>query len=162
MTSSSIRVSPPPVRRVQIKVRELGPHDGSSPSVRSVAFPPSAGTTQMWKPPICEVNAISFPSGDQSGSVGLSTPTVRITCAVPPETETFCNARRSLSFAAKQIQRPSGDQQGDDSSWGDFVNRRRSLPSELQTYKSVQPSLLRIMATLEPSGDGAGLMFDPP
>ena len=72
------------------------------------------------------------------------------------------SVRRSLSLAAKQIHLPSGDQQGEDSSWGDLVSRFRSLPSALQTYKSVQPSLLKIIATLLPSGETAGLMFDPP
>src|SRR5438067_173337 len=111
---------------------------------------------------VCEVNAIHLPSGDQSGSVGFGVPPVLITVASPPEAEIRRNARRSLSFEAKQIDWPSGDQQGEDSSCGDFVKRRRSLPSELQTYKSVQPSLLRIMATLLPSGETAGLMFEPP
>src|SRR4051812_27011837 len=38
---------PSPERRAQIKVRELGLQDGSSPSTSVVASPPSAGTTQI-------------------------------------------------------------------------------------------------------------------
>jgi len=123
----------------------------------------SAGTTQIWNPDrYCAVNAIHFPSGDQSGSVGLGMPLVPIRCGAPPEGDTLHNVRRSLSFAAKQIHCPSGDQQGEDSSCGDRVSRLRPLPSASETYKSVQPSLLRIMAILLPPGEAAGLMFDPP
>src|SRR4051812_40321413 len=83
-------------------------------------------------------------------------------CACPPDGEIFFSTRCSESLEAKQIHSLFGDQQGEDSSWGDLVSRTGSPPPLLRTYRSVQPSLLRIMATLLPSGDGAGLMFEPP
>ena len=58
-------------------VRELGAQDASSPATKGVTDPPPAGTAQSWKPPMFAVNIIVFPSGDQSGSVQLSAPSVR-------------------------------------------------------------------------------------
>ena len=66
----------PPPRRAKTTVREFGAQDGSSPLTSGVAVPPSAGTTQISKPPICAVKTIHFPSGDQSGSEGFDTPPV--------------------------------------------------------------------------------------
>src|SRR6185369_2272366 len=54
--------------------RELGAHDGSSPSTNGMASPPRpslAWTMQIWKERVWEVKAIHLPSGDQSGSVGF-------------------------------------------------------------------------------------------
>ena len=59
-------------------VREFGAQDGSSPLTSNVTVPPEAGTTQISKPPICAVNTIHFPSGDQSGSEGFKTPAVEM------------------------------------------------------------------------------------
>ncbi|OQC24220.1 MAG: hypothetical protein BWX68_02352 [Verrucomicrobia bacterium ADurb.Bin063] len=126
-------------------------------------MPPPAGTTQIWKPDrYCAVNAIHWPSGDQSGSVGLGIPLVPSGCIVPPAGEILHSVRRSLSLAAKQIHLPSGDQHGDDSSCAERVNRLGSPPLALPTYKSTQPSLLKIIATWLPPGEAAGLKFDPP
>src|SRR5688572_13904357 len=122
-TSSKERVYRPPPRRAYTTVRELGDQEGSSPSTNTVADPPVAGTTQTEKPPICAVNTIHFPSGDQSGSEGLETPEVAMRCAGPPDTGTLQSARRSLSiFVAKQIHWPSGDQHGEESSSRVLVN----------------------------------------
>src|ERR1041385_1478480 len=83
-TSSRDNVRRPPARCVNTSVREFGDHDGSSPATSVVASPPSAFTTQMEKSRPCDVNAIHFPSGDQSGSVGLLTPGVRMIWTAPP------------------------------------------------------------------------------
>src|SRR5882762_4227285 len=109
-------------------VRELGAHDGSSPSTSATASPPPALTTQIWNVRVCEVKAMYFPSGDQSGSEGLGSPEVLMRTPSPPPAGTLRKARRSPSFEPKQIQAPSGDQQGDDSSWGDLVSRRGAPP----------------------------------
>src|SRR5438093_256475 len=75
---TSIRARPrrPPWRRAKMTVREFGAQDGSSPLPSWITVPPCDGTTQSSKPGICAVKTIHLPSGDQSGSVGLSTPTV--------------------------------------------------------------------------------------
>src|SRR6185295_8190075 len=70
-TSSKDTRRPPPPRRAYPTVREFGAHDGSSPSTRTSAFPPAAGTTQMLNERPMDVNTICLPSGDQSGSVGF-------------------------------------------------------------------------------------------
>ena len=75
-------------QQTAITARELDAQVGSSPGVNTSASPPSAGTRQIWKSRISEVNTIHFPSGDQSGSVGLGAPVVRKRRAVPPEAET--------------------------------------------------------------------------
>ena len=69
------------------KARELGAHDGSSPSTNGIATPPVEGTIQIWNVPPCEVNAIQRPSGDQSGSAGLGAPLVLKRRGDPPEGE---------------------------------------------------------------------------
>ena len=62
---------------MKTSVREFGDHDGSSPAVKITGAPPSAGAMQMSNSPLnWQVNAIHFPSGDQSGSVGLGVPVV--------------------------------------------------------------------------------------
>src|SRR5213596_3240388 len=73
-TSSKERVRRLPERRTSTTVREFGAQDGSSPFTSTVAVPPVAGTTQISNPPICAVNTIHLPSGDQSGSQGFETP----------------------------------------------------------------------------------------
>jgi hypothetical protein len=66
-----------------------------------VASPPLGETTQISNPERnCDVNAISLPSGDQSGSVGLGNPLVAMTCESPPEAEILRSARLSETFAA--------------------------------------------------------------
>jgi hypothetical protein len=66
-----------------------------------VASPPPGETTQIANPERdWDVNAISLPSGDQSGSVGLGKPLVAMTCDSPPEGEIFRSARLSETFAA--------------------------------------------------------------
>src|SRR5215471_2610649 len=90
----------PPWRRVKTSVRELGAQLGSSPSTSTVAVPPPAGTTQIWKFRYIVVNAIHLPSGDQSGSVGLGVPPVLITWGVPPEADILESVRRSRSLPA--------------------------------------------------------------
>ena len=142
-------------------MREFGPQDASSPLTNTVAEPPDAGTTQRSNPPICAVNTIHFPSGDQSGSEGFETPAVEMRWTAPPDAGILHSERRSLIFVAKQIHCPSGDQQGEESSSRVLVNCFKPLPSALATHKSTAPPLLRIMATFDPSGDGAGLMFEP-
>src|SRR5260370_16967974 len=77
-TSSSDSTRLPPWRRVKITVREFDAQHGSSPLTRSIACPPCDGTTQISKPPICAVNTIHLPSGDQSASVGFTTPVVEM------------------------------------------------------------------------------------
>src|SRR5439155_10196732 len=74
---------------------------------------------------------------------------------------TLQSTRWSLIFVAKQIHLLSGDQQGEESSSRVLVNCLMPLPSRLATHRSTAPLLLKIIATFEPSGDGAGLMFDP-
>ena len=146
---------------MKISVREFGDHDGSSPATSTVGAPPSAGTTQMSNPPVCDVNAIHLPSGDQSGSVGFGAPGVGIRCIAPPPAGTFASTRRSAILVAKQIHWPSGDQHGDDSSSGVAVNCFKFEPSALQTHTSGLPLLLKIIATFEPSGETAALVFKP-
>src|SRR2546430_1638188 len=77
--SSSKETTPLPFARFRVNttVRELGAQDASSPATKGVTDPPPAGTAQSWKPPMFAVNMIVFPSGDQSGSVQLSAPSVR-------------------------------------------------------------------------------------
>ena len=77
-TSSKERVRRPPWRRAKTTVREFDAHDGSSPLTSTVAVPPDAGTTQRSNPPICAVNTIHLPSGDQSGSEGFEIPAVEM------------------------------------------------------------------------------------
>ena len=149
------------MRRVKISVREFGDHDGSSPATSTVGVPPFAGKTQMSNSPVCDVNAIHLPSGDQSGSVGFGAPEVEIRCIAPPPAGTFASVRRSAIFVAKQIHCPSGDQHGDDSSSGVAVNCFKFEPSVLQTQTSGLPPLLKIIATFVPSGDTAALVFKP-
>src|SRR5712671_457759 len=115
----------------------------------------------MSNPPICDVNAIHLPSGDQSGSVGLETPEVGIRTAAPPPAGTLASTRRSFIFVAKQIHCPSGDQHGEDSSSGVAVSCFRFVPSMLPTQTSGLPLLLRISAIRVPSGEIAALVFKP-
>jgi hypothetical protein len=75
---------PPLPRLTNTNVREFGDQLGSSPSTSGVADPPDDGTTQILKLPICAVNAIHFPSGDQSGSDGLEMPLVGMRSICPP------------------------------------------------------------------------------
>ena len=77
-TSSKERLRRLPWRCTNTTVREFGAHDGSSPLTSTVAVPPAAGTTQSSNPPICAVNTIHLPSGDQSGSEGFATPAVEM------------------------------------------------------------------------------------
>src|SRR5262249_3488418 len=132
-TSSKDKRRPPPVRRAYTTVRELGDHEGSSPSVSGIAVPPLAGTTQILKERPMDVNTICLPSGDQSGSVGLETPLVGMRTGAPPPAGTFQSERRSSFLPAKQIQWLSGDQQGEDSSSRVLVNCNKPLPSALHT-----------------------------
>src|SRR5580692_7308893 len=111
---------------------------------------PSAGITQMSNSPACDVKAIHFPSGDQSGSVGFGAPVVFKISTAPPSAETFARCRRSYFLVAKQIQRPSGDQVGEESSTP-VVTRRKPEPSALQTQMLSLPDLLKTIATREPS-----------
>src|SRR6266849_4954832 len=96
ITSSTDSDCREPVSRFNTSVREFGDHDGCCPGTSTVAVPPPAGTTQMLKSPICDVNAIHLPSGDQSGSVGLVTPEVGMRCTSPPPAGTFASTRRDL------------------------------------------------------------------
>src|SRR5688572_5624871 len=73
-----------PLLRVKMTVREFCAQEGSSPLAKTVAVPPSAGTVQMLKSPICDVKTIILPSGDQSGSLGLETPAVRSSVIIGP------------------------------------------------------------------------------
>src|SRR5882757_920554 len=144
-----------------MSVREFGDHAGSSPATRTTGVPPAAGTTQMLKSPICDVNAIHLPSGDQSGSVGLETPEVGIRCTAPPPAGTLASTRRAFILVAKQIHCPSGDQHGEDSSSGVEVNCLRFEPSMLPTQTSGLPLRLKISAIRLPSGEMAALLFNP-
>jgi hypothetical protein len=107
------------------------------------------------------VKTIALPSGDQSGSVALKAPTVRMRDMAPPFAGILYKAVRPLARETKQIQRPSGDQQGDDSASLVVVSRRRPVPSALAAQISGLPALLSTIATRRPSGDTAGLMFEP-
>jgi hypothetical protein len=107
------------------------------------------------------VNAIHFPSGDQSGSVGFNTPLVGMRWTAPPATDTLQSERRSAIFVAKQIHCPSGDQHGEDSSSGVCVNCFKCDPSVSLTHTSGLPFRLKIIATVEPSGEAAALVFNP-
>ena len=67
---------------MKTSVREFGAHDGFWPLTSTAGGAlPSAGITQMLKSPICDVNAIHLPSGDQSGSVGFGAPAVLLSVA---------------------------------------------------------------------------------
>src|SRR5262245_3973822 len=161
--NTSSKARRPASCRAKTSVREFGDQDGSSPATNFITSPPFAGITQMSKPPPhWEVKAIHCPSGDQSGSVGFETPEEGMRSTGPPEADTLHKARRSLVLLAKQIHLLSGDQHGADSSSLDRVRRLTLLPLASATYKSVQPSLLRIIATLVPAGAGAGLRSEPP
>jgi hypothetical protein len=84
-----------------MRVRELGDHEGFWPETKATGgTEPSAAITQMLKSPICDVNAIHLPSGDQSGSVGFSTPAVESRWGSPPPAGTLARARRPPNFAA--------------------------------------------------------------
>src|ERR1039458_6404015 len=100
-----------------MSVREFGAQDGFCPGTSATGLRlPSAAITQMLKSRICDVNAIHLPSGDQSGSVGFSTPDVGRRCTSPPPAGTLASTRRAFILAAKQIHSPLGDQQGEESS----------------------------------------------
>ena len=73
-------------RLVNTSVRELGAQEGSSPVASTSTFPPAGGTMQISNtpPPRMVVKTIALPSGDQSGSVALKTPMVRIRDIAPP------------------------------------------------------------------------------
>ena len=71
---------------MKITVCEFGAQDGCLAGRRGRG-PPPAGTVQMWKPPICAVNTMVLPSGDQSGSVTLLAPVVVSRAIAPPSTE---------------------------------------------------------------------------
>src|SRR5271156_2404496 len=114
------------------------------------AMLPSAGVTQMSNSPAWEVKAIHLPSGDQSGSLGLGAPLVFRYSTWPPPEGTLASRRRSDLLVAKQIQRPSGDQVGEESSTP-VVTRRNPEPSALQTQMLALPDLLKTMATCEPT-----------
>src|SRR5450759_1606819 len=77
-TSSKDKCASPLSCRTKTNVREFGDQEESLPSTSTVTVPPPAGTTQISKFPVCAVNAIHRPSGDQSGSEGLETPSVRM------------------------------------------------------------------------------------
>src|SRR5271170_6981231 len=144
-----------------MRVRELGDQDGFCPETSTVGeMLPSAGITQISNSPDCDVKAIHLPSGDQSGSVGFGAPVVFKSSTSPPSAETLARWRRSDFLVAKQIQRPSGDQVGEESSTP-VVTRRRPVPSQLQTQILALPDLLRTIATREPSGETAALVFRP-
>ena len=85
-TSSTDKTRFLPERLVNMSVRELDAQEGSSPAASTSAFPPAAGTMQISNtpPPRMVVKAIALPSGDQSGSVALKTPMVRIRDIAPP------------------------------------------------------------------------------
>ncbi len=83
-----------------MSVREFGDHEGSSPGASTVASLPSGVTVQIEKLPVCDVKAMNFPSGDQSGSVGLGMPAVGMRTGVPPDGRIFESERRSESFEA--------------------------------------------------------------
>lgn len=107
-----------------------------------------------------EVKAIHLPSGDQSGSVGLGAPAVFKYSTWPPPDGTLAKRRRSAFFVAKQIQFPSGDQAGEESSIP-VVTRRKPEPSAPQTQMFALPDLLKTMANREPSGETDALVFRP-
>jgi hypothetical protein len=86
-TSSKDRTRLFPTRRVKITVREFGAHEGSSPDTITSATPPFAGTVQRLKLPIWEVKMMVLPSGDQSGSLGFETPSVRRRAICEPSGE---------------------------------------------------------------------------
>ena len=107
------------------------------------------------------VKTIALPSGDQSGSVAFTTPIVRIRDMAPPLAGILYSLVLPLAREAKQIQRPSGDQQGEDSASLVVVSRRRPVPLALPTQMSGLPALLSTIARRRPSGETAGLMFEP-
>ena len=162
-TSSTDKTRFPRDRLVKMSVREFGAQEGSSPVASTSTFPPPGGTMQISNtpPPRCVVKTIARPSGDQSGSVALKAPMVRIRVIAPPLAGILCRAVRPLAREAKQIQRPSGDQQGEDSASLVVVSRRRPVPSALATQMSGLPALLSTIAKRRPSGDDAGLMLEP-
>ena len=162
-TSSTDKTRFPRERLVKMSEREFGAHEGSSPVARTSTFPPPGGTMQISNtpPPRMVVKTIALPSGDQSGSVTFEAPTVRIHDIAPPLAGILYSRARPLARDTKQIQRPSGDQQGDDSVSLVVVSRRRPEPSALAVQMSGLPALLRTIATRRPSGDTAGLMFEP-
>ena len=159
-TSSKDNTLPLLPRRAKTNVRELGAQLGSSPSTSGVAEPPPAGTTQISNPLICAVNAIHFPSGDQSGSVGFAIPLVGIRTISPPSDGTLYSPRRPVTFVAKQIHRPSGDHVGDDAS-PPLVSFFKFVPSASHTQISGLPDLPNTIAT-RPSRATAALLFMPP
>ena len=68
-----------------MRLRLLLAQEGSSPAHTSVGAPPATGTTQMLKNlPVCEVKAMSFPSGLHEGSEGLIAPVVEMRWGGPP------------------------------------------------------------------------------
>ncbi len=78
-------------------------------------------------------------------------------CTAPPPAGTLASTRRSCILVAKQIHCPSGDQHGEDSSSGENVNCLKSVPSALHTQTFGLPLRLKIIASLEPSGETAAL-----
>ena len=52
----------------------------------------------MSNSPVCDVNAIHLPSGDQSGSVGFGAPVVRITWTSPPPAGTLASTPARIDF----------------------------------------------------------------
>ena len=96
-TSSKDRVRLLPFLRVKMTVREFGAQEGSSPETSACTEPPWTGTTQMVNPARgCDVKTMFFPSGDQSGSLGLGSPPVFSRVGVPPLAEMMYKPRRSL------------------------------------------------------------------
>src|SRR5262245_18624469 len=118
--------------------------------------------TQIANPArLCEVNTMLLPSGDQSGSLGLGSPPVLRRRISPPVLWITKRPRRSSLREAKQIFVPSGDQQGELSSVAVLVSCVSPLPSMFETHRSGLPPLLRIIATLVPSGEIEALEFRP-
>src|SRR5437870_1783306 len=102
-----------------------------------------------------------LPSGDQSGSLGLLIPAVRMRRISPPSALILQSARAPSILETKQIVRPSGDQHGEDSSSLVLVSCLGSVPLALATCTSGLPPLLRIIATRAPSGETAAAVFNP-
>ena len=149
------------MRRVKISVREFGDHDGSSPRTSTVGARALGGhdanvelaRLRRERNPFAVGRPVGF------GRVGRAGSRDALDCAAVRRH--FGQHAAFVDFVAKQIHCPSGDQQGDDSSSGVAVNCFKFEPSALQTHTSGLPLLLKIIATFEPSGETAALVFKP-
>ena len=86
---------------------------------------------------------------------------VEIRDMAPPLAGILYRAERPPARETKQMNRPSGDQQGEDSAALVVVSRRKPVPLTLATQISGLPALLSTIATRFPSGETAGLMLEP-